>query len=87
MTGWKNLPQEVEVLGPGALQRREAATQDWGHRECLVPLPGAGAAGGLTSRSCAVAEALSDQVQKLWEEISRLNSIGKEEVVTTESSQ
>lgn len=43
----------------------------------LVLLPGDGAAGGLTCRSCAVAEALSDQVPELWEKISRLHSIGK----------
>lgn len=75
------------VLIPGALQRREAAMQDGGHRECLVPLSGVGAAGSLTCRSCAVAEALSDQVQKLWEAMSSLNNIGKDKEEKTESSQ
>lgn len=87
MTGWKKLSREVKVLGRSAIQRREAAMQDWGHRQCLVLLPGAGSAGGLTCGSNAVAEALSYQVQELREEMSRLNSIGKDEEVTTGSSQ
>lgn len=62
-------------------------TQDGDHGECWVLLPGAGAAGGLTCRRCAVVEALSDQVQELCEEMSRLNSIGKDEEVTAGSPQ
>lgn len=50
--------------------------QDWGHGECLVLLPGDGAAGGLTCRHRAVAEALSGQILELWEEMSRLDSTG-----------
>lgn len=50
-TGWKDLPQGTRAFGHGPLQRREAAVQDWGYRECLVLLPGDGAAGGLTCRS------------------------------------
>jgi len=85
VTGWKKLPQQVKVIGPGALQRREAATQDWGHWECLVRLPGVGASCGLTCRSCAVAKAISDHEEELWEEMSRLNSMKKEEVRTGSS--
>lgn len=65
MTGWKNLPQGVRAFGHGPLQGREAAMHGWSHRMCLVLLPRDGAAGGLTRRSCAAAEALSDQVLEL----------------------
>lgn len=78
MTGWKNLPQGVRAFGHGPLQRRETAMQGWGHTVCLVLLPGDGAAGGLTCRSCTVPEAWSDQVPELWEEPSSLDSIGNE---------
>lgn len=81
----RNIPRQSKSLW-GVLQRREAATQDGDHGECWVLLPRAGAAGGLTCRRCAVVEALSHQVQELCEEVSRLNSIGKDEEVTAGSS-
>lgn len=76
MTGCKNIPQGLRAFGHSPLQRREAAVQGWGHMLCLALLPGDGAAGGLTCRSCAMPEARSDQVLELWEGTSRLDSIG-----------
>lgn len=42
MTGREKLPQEIDVLVPGALQRRQTAPQEWCHSlglELLVASP------------------------------------------------
>ena len=78
-TGWSKYPWYGRELDSDTEPWREdAAAQVWGCRECLGPLPGIGD-GGITRERHALVEALSQQVKELWEEGSRLCSIGKDE--------
>lgn len=74
---WSNGPSKMRTLTQAAVQKEDAALHISSCRECLVPLPQAGAAddGVLTCRRCVLVEDLCHQIKELQEEVSGLCSI------------